>query len=319
MSLLTRSVAYKPFQYPWAFDAFKTQNQLHWLPDEIALADDVQDWNKKLTPSQRNLVTHIFRLFTQSDEEIGNAYIDQYMPRFKNNELRMMFLAFGNMEAIHMQSYSYLLDTIGMPETEYSAFLEYTEMRDKYELLQNYKMDTHHNTALSMAVFAAFTEGLQLFASFAMLMNFPRFNLMKNMGQIVTFSIRDEGLHVQSIMKLFHEYLDTFSSEIDKAALETSIRDACRTVVDNEDRFIDLAFEMGPVEGLNADQMKEYIRWIADMRLEGLGYSGMYHVQKNPLPWLDDMLNAVEHTNFFENRSTEYSRAATGGDWGDVF
>ena len=317
--MLAHSQTYKPMRYPWAFEAFKRQNQLHWMAEEIPMADDVNDWKNKLTDAERNLITHILRLFTQSDTDIGNAYIDEYMQRFKNNELRMMFLAFGNMEAIHQESYSHLLDTLGIPEVEYSAFLEYKEMRDKHELIQSYRMDTHHNTALSMAVFAAFTEGLQLFASFAILMNFPRFNRLKGAGQIVTWSVRDEGLHVESIMKLFHAYLAEFGDQIDTVALEQDIRSACRQIVENEDRFIDLAFEMGPVQGLTADLMKVYVRWVANLRLGGLGMAPEFKVNENPLPWLDEMLNAVEHASFFEARATEYSRSATKGRWDEVF
>jgi ribonucleoside-diphosphate reductase beta chain len=89
--------------------------------------------------------------------------------------------------------------------------------------------------------------------------------------------------------------------------------------VDHEDAFIDLAFEQGPVEGLTAREVKEYIRFIADRRLIELGLNKLFHVSKNPLPWLDEMLNAIEHANFFENRATEYSKASTTGSWEEAF
>jgi len=76
---------------------------------------------------------------------------------------------------------------------------------------------------------------------------------------------------------------------------------------------------MGDVEGLSADQVKRYIRFIADRRMTQLGLDPFYGIEENPLPWLDDMLNAVEHANFFENRSTEYSRASTSGSWEEAF
>nr|MCU0944067.1 ribonucleotide-diphosphate reductase subunit beta [Rubritepida sp.] len=86
-----------------------------------------------------------------------------------------------------------------------------------------------------------------------------------------------------------------------------------------EDAFIDLAFELGGVQGLEAKDVKQYIRFIADRRLTQLGLEPLYHVEKNPLPWLDEMLNAIEHTNFFENRATEYSKASTEGTWEEAF
>jgi ribonucleoside-diphosphate reductase beta chain len=90
-------------------------------------------------------------------------------------------------------------------------------------------------------------------------------------------------------------------------------------VVEHEDAFINLAFELGGVEGLNAAEVKQYIRYIADRRLSQLGLQPIFRIEKNPLPWLDEILNGVEHTNFFENRSTEYSKAATQGSWDDVW
>ena len=101
--------------------------------------------------------------------------------------------------------------------------------------------------------------------------------------------------------------------------LKNEIYDACKTIVEHEDAFIDLAFQMGPLEGLTADQVKQYIRFIGNRRLEQLGLNPIYDVKKNPLTWLDTMLNGVEHMNFFEGRATEYSKASTRGTWGEVF
>jgi ribonucleoside-diphosphate reductase beta chain len=318
MSLLDSDPIYKPFRYPWAYDAWLTQQRVHWLPEEVPLADDVKDWQKKLTEGERNLLTQIFRFFTQSDVEVNNCYMKHYSKVFKPTEVQMMLSAFSNMETIHIAAYSHLLDTIGMPETEYSAFLHYKEMKDKYDYMQQFGVNTKEDIATTLAVFGAFTEGLQLFASFAILMNFPRFNKMKGMGQIVSWSVRDETLHTLSIIKLFHAFVRE-NPDIDKELLERRLYTACETIVTHEDAFIDLAFEMGGVEGLEAQEVKDYIRYIADRRLTQLNLQPIYRTERNPLPWLDAMLNGMEHTNFFENRSTEYSKASTQGSWEEAF
>ncbi|WP_308910636.1 ribonucleotide-diphosphate reductase subunit beta [Pseudokordiimonas caeni] len=318
MSLLEERHVYKPFRYPWAYEAWLKQQQIHWLPEEVPLAEDVRDWANKLTPSEKNLLTQIFRFFTQSDIEVNNCYMKHYTKVFKPTEVQMMLSAFSNMETIHIAAYSHLLDTIGMPETEYSAFLKYKEMKDKYDYMQQFNSDDLASTALTLAVFGAFTEGLQLFASFAMLLNFPRFNKMKGMGQIVSWSVRDESLHCDSIIKLFKTLISEHK-EIWTDDLKAKIVDACRTIVEHEDAFIDLSFGMGEIEGLKPEEVKQYIRYIADRRLGQLGFDAMYQIEDNPLPWLDNMLNAVEHTNFFENRATEYSKAATRGSWDEAF
>jgi ribonucleoside-diphosphate reductase beta chain len=316
--LLTSNPVYKPFRYPWAYDAWLTQQRIHWLPEEVPLADDVKDWQKTLTDGERNLLTQIFRFFTQADVEVNNCYMKQYSQVFKPTEVLMMMSAFSNTETIHIAAYSHLLDTIGMPEIEYTAFLKYKEMKDKYDYMQTFSVDSKTEIAKTLAAFGAFTEGLQLFASFAILMNFPRFNKMKGMGQIVSWSVRDETLHCLSVIRLFRTFVQE-NPEIWTEGLKRDLYEICATIVEHEDAFIDLAFELGGVQGLDAAQTKEYIRFIADRRLQQLGLEPMYNIEKNPLPWLDEMLNAVEHTNFFENRATEYSKASTGGTWEEAF
>lgn len=318
MSLLEPRPVYKPFRYPWAFEAWQKQQQIHWLPEEVPLADDVRDWKKNLSPEEKHLLTQIFRFFTQADIEVNNCYMRHYSRVFMPTEIQMMLAAFSNMETIHIAAYSHLLDTIGMPETEYSAFLKYKEMKDKYDYMQQFGCNDNRGIATTLAVFSAFTEGLQLFASFAILLNFPRFGKMKGMGQIVTWSARDETLHTNSIIRLFKTFIEEFPDIWDES-LKRDLYIACSTIVDHEDAFIDLAFGLGGVQGLTSDEVKRYIRFIADRRLVQLGLHPIYKIEKNPLPWLDEILNGVEHTNFFENRVTEYTKAATQGTWEEAF
>lgn len=318
MTLLDPNPTYKPFRYPWAYDAWLLQQRLHWLPEEVPLADDVKDWAQRLTEAERNLLTQIFRFFTQADVEVNNCYMKYYARVFEPTEVQMMLAAFSNIETVHIAAYSHLLDTIGMPETEYSAFLHYKEMKDKYDYMQGFSVESKKDIALTLAVFGGFTEGLQLFASFAVLLNFPRFGKMKGMGQIVAWSARDETLHTHSVIRLFRTFTAEFP-EVWDHDLAREIYAACRTIVQHEDAFIDLAFELGGIDGLGADEVKRYIRYVGDRRLSQLGLEPVFGVEANPLPWMDEMLNGIEHANFFENRATEYSRAATRGSWAEAF
>ncbi|MFZ4121709.1 MAG: ribonucleotide-diphosphate reductase subunit beta, partial [Caulobacterales bacterium] len=189
-SLLTPSRAYKPFRYPWAYDFWRRQQQIHWMPEEVPLGEDVKDWASKLTDQERNLLTQIFRFFTQGDVEVNDNYMERYGRIFKPTEVKMMMAAFSNMETVHIAAYALLLETIGMPESEFAAFLDYEAMRAKHDYMGNFGVDNDQDILRTVAMFGGFTEGLQLFASFAMLMNFPRFNKMKGMGQIVSWSVR---------------------------------------------------------------------------------------------------------------------------------
>jgi ribonucleoside-diphosphate reductase beta chain len=283
------------------------------MPEEVPLGEDCKDWASKLSDAERNLLTQIFRFFTQSDVEVNDNYMERYGRVFKPTEVKMMLSAFSNMETIHVAAYALLLETIGMPESEFSAFLDYEAMKAKHDYMAEFGVESHADIARTLAMFGAFTEGLQLFASFAMLMNFPRFNKMKGMGQIVSWSVRDESLHCEGMVRLYHAFARETGC-VTKAVAD-DIVDCCKTVVSLEDRFIDLAFEMGPVQGMTADDIKSYIRYIADWRLAQLQLPAVYGVEKHPLPWLTSLLNGVEHANFFEARATEYSKAATRGDW----
>ena len=317
MSLLDTRDYYKPFDHPWMFDYYSQQNQMHWFPEDVPLHNDVKDW-QTMTDEEKNLLTQIFRLFTQSDVDVGAGYVDRYMRIFKKPEARMMMSSFANMESIHQHAYSLLLDTVGMPEVEYKAFSEYEAMADKHEYINAVKVTKgdKKSIAKALAIYSGFTEGLQLFSSFIILLNFPRFGKMKGMGQIITYSIRDESMHVEAMTKLFREFMqeniDLWTDDFKK-----EIYQACREMVDLEDRFLDLVFEQGDIPGLTKQEMQQYIRYIADRRLLQLGLKPNYGVKDNPLNWLDDVLG-VEHQNFFEGRATTYMKAGLRGDVGKV-
>lgn len=326
MSLLEQSIhVYKPFRYGWAYEAWHTQQKIHWLPEEVPLAEDVKDWATSLSREEKNLLSQIFRFFTQADVEVANCYMTHYSKVFAPTEVKMMLTSFANMETIHAAAYSLLLETIGMPDTEYKAFLQYKEMRDKYDWLQTFNTDSKRDIARTLAAFGAFTEGVQLFASFVILLNFPRRDAkigkeatMKGMGQIISWSIRDESLHCENIIRLFREFIRE-NMDIWDDQLKSEIYQIAEQAVTLEDRFIDLAFEQGGIKGLTPADVKQYIRYIADRRLIELGMKNIFKVKENPLPWVDHMIGGVEHTNFFENRPTSYAKSATTGTWDAAF
>ena len=318
-SLFKKRNAYKPFWYPWAYEAFVHSEQMHWVPREVPLNEDVQDWKVNLTSAERSLLTQIFRFFTQADIDVASGYIEKFLPKFKPIELRMMMSSIAAREAVHIQAYSMLIDEIGMPETEYAAFLEYQEMREKHDYLFSQKSkENDYGLALDIATFSAFGEGLQLFASFIMLLNFTRFGKMKGMGQIVAWSIRDETHHVESMIQVYHALREE-QPELSQQLLSRDIKNICEKMVELEDKFIDLAFREGGIEGLTPEDVKQYIRYIADRRLAQLGIVPIYDIHTNPLPWVNSIVFGKEHTNFFENRATDYSKAAVQGSWEDAF
>jgi len=318
-SIFDKRTSYKPFNYPWAYEGWLTSEKAHWMTKEVPLGDDVRDWKTILNSGEKKLLTQIFRFFTQADCDVAVGYVERYLPQFKQIEIRMMLLSIAARECVHIDAYSKLIEELGLPEVEYSAFLEYNEMKEKHDYMFQQR-DGLEGLAQDMAVFSAFGEGLQLFSSFVILLNFTRFGKMKGMGQLVTWSIRDESHHVDCMIKLYKTLLDE-NPTIWTDRFKSKLYATCEYMVGMEDKFIDLAYqEAGDIEGLTPEEVKQYIRYIANKRLGQLDLKPMFSEQMvNPLPWVDSIVNGKEHTNFFENKPTVYTKASVTGNWNEAF
>jgi len=314
MSLLKFSEAYRPFKYDWAVDLSVKHEEIHWVESEAELSEDVQDWKTKLSEAEKEFITHVLRLFTQSDVQVGENYHELLIPKFKNNEVRNMLSSFAAREAVHQRAYALLNDTLGLPDEEFHKFLEYKEMADKIDFMKEGDVNTHTGLALALAQ-SVFNEGMSVFASFVMLLNFQRFGKMKGMGTIVEWSIRDESIHVQGNAKLFRTFCEEHPRIVNDE-LKSKIYQMAKNAVQLEDKFIDLAFKGNDVQGMTKKEVRDYIRHIADRRLLQLGMKPKFNQKDNPLDWLDWVLNGASHDNFFEKRVTEYSVNGMEGDWG---
>lgn len=319
MSNLTHDRNYfKPFSYQFCYDSWLKSEQAHWLFTEVPMHEDVKDWNNKLTDQEKYFITQVFRFFVQSDCDVAGGYVESYLPVFRQVEVRMMLLSFAGREAMHIASYAHLIETLGLPERIYNEFNQYEAMKAKHDYFLEFVEKDKKNIAQQMAAFSAFTEGLALFSSFAMLLNFTRHGKLKGMGQILTWVALDETMHFESMIKLFRTFIEE-NRHIWKDELKHEIYEIAKKMVELEEKFIDLAFSMGPMEDLTADDVKLYIKYICDRRLISLGLKGIFKIKKNPLKWMEEMINSPIHTNFFENRSTEYSKGALQGSWGDIW
>lgn len=305
---------------PWAYETYKLSEAMHWSPDEVPLSEDVRDWKEKLNDEERNLLTQLFRFFTQADVDVAAGYHIKFIPYFKGiPELQMMMGSFANREATHINAYSLLLETIGMPEATYQQFQEYKEMKAKHDYLEKFSTANPVSVLKSLAVYSAFTEGMQLFGSFVVLLAFARQNKMKNMGNIIAWSIRDENLHVEGMARLFREFSKDHYQTDAYHGLETDLHKIAMKMVDLEFAFIDLMFNGNKLTDLNADQVKGYIKHLTNQRWKQLGFKeDLYSNTSNPLPWVDYMVYGVEHANFFEQKSTTYAKSMTTGTMEDI-
>lgn len=455
--MMKRRAVYKPFDYPHFIQIAKDHEKIHWTEDEIKLDGDVRDWKTdRMTDAEKYQVTEVLKLFTQQDMTVAGFYEDVVIPYFRNNDVLMAVFSFVAREMIHIRAYALLNDTLGLPESDYSAFVNEKALAEKIDFAMQADPTTIEGMALSL-VKSVINEGLSLFGSFVPLLNYQRRGLMKGMGTVVEWSIRDESClsrdtqvltdkgwkfvedvteadklaqfdmethessfakplhyirhHHKGIMKHFHSgkgsvdmlvtpdhdmvvfnefngktykvkaedvqsesHIQFFAAQVGDDASMTFTKSAChktsdveyddevfcftmpkgtlvtrrngvinvtgnchantitlmfrewvsehpwiltdsfkkrvydmfREAIHLEDAFVDKIYEMGPVEGLSKEDLKTYLRYLADFRLLNLGFKANWNIKENPVEWLDWVLIAPDHSNFFEKRSTEY-------------
>ena len=308
---------YKPFEYQQAFDFYKNQHRVHWLADEVPLASDLNDWRLNLNESEKNLIGNILKSFAQTEVHVNDYWSSKISQWFPKPEVVAMASAFGAFEAIHAEAYARLNDELGLDN--FQAFMEDEASRNKIERLLETPSETLEEKALALAIFSAFTEGVNLFSSFAILMSFQLRNMLKGTGQIVEWSVRDESLHSQAGCWLFRTLMQE-SPELDTVEMRNNVIEACNLSVKLEFDFIDKAFEMGEIEGLNKDQLKNFIKARANDKMKELGYNPVYNdldpALLKQMEWFGHLTSGKTHQDFFANRVTDYSKST--GDWSDL-
>jgi ribonucleoside-diphosphate reductase beta chain len=308
---------YKPFEYQTAFEFYKDQHRAHWLADEVPLSSDLNDWKLKLSESEKNLIGNILKSFAQTETYVNDYWATKVAVWFPKHEIKAMACAFADFESIHAEAYARLNEELGLDDFE--AFMEDEEAKAKIDRLVELPGNTLREKALSLAIFSAFTEGVNLFSSFAVLMSFQLRNLMKGTGQIVEWSVRDESLHSKAGCWLFRTLMQE-NPELDNPMMTIDIYEACEISVGLEFDFIDKAFEMGEIEGLNKNQLKNFIKERANQKLIELGYNPLYNdIDPNLLKqmeWFGHLTSGKTHQDFFAGRVTDYSKSTA--DWSDL-
>lgn len=309
MGLLTPRQTYAPFEYPKAYEFFEAQAMSHWLWTEVSMASDINDWKLVLTDTERNVIGQTLKGFTQSEVFIQDYWAAYVMRIVKKPEVQLMASTFASFEAIHAVSYAYLNQSLGLDD--FTAFMHEPTTKAKIDRLINIKGKSKREIALSLAVFSAFNEGVSLFSSFAILLNFSRFNKLKGVGQIISFSIKDESLHSTAGCWLFRTLVEENPDLLDES-LKEELYEAARLTINLEDGFIDKAFELGEIEGLTVADMKNFIRFRANTKLSDLGLKKLWkNLDKEALhrmEWFDVLSAGVNHSDFFASRVTDYSK-----------
>jgi len=270
-------IAFKPFQYQWAYEYWFKQQNAHWLHTEINMAQDIKDWNENLNEDEKKTIGNILKGFTQTETQVGN-YWSSYIPQwFPVPEIKMMGQTFGAFETIHAVAYSYLNDSLGLDNFE--EFLEDEATMRKLGVLM--KVDPNTGTlrdkARSIALFSAAAEGIQLFSSFAILLSFRKSNRLTGIGQQMIFSVRDESLHSEAGCKIFRTIIEE-SPDIWDKELKDSIYQGIDLAIQNEFHYIDSVFTGKGLETISKEQLKNFMLDRANRKLVELNLEPIYQV-----------------------------------------
>lgn len=311
MSLLEYRTVHDP-QYLELVEITIKHEKVHWFEHEAQLSTDVEQWKQgKITPEEKSLISNILRLFTQSDIAVGQSYYERLIPPVKNTEARSMLGCFAARESIHHRAYALLTDTLGFSKDFYWEFLDYHEMREKYEFMVEQVEEGLSGFASYLAK-QVLVEGVALFASFAILLNFDRLGKLPGMCDVIRWSSVDEHIHCEGNTALFRIFVDE-NPEIVNNEFKTNIYDCARQLVALEDSFVDKAFSLGGVENLTAEEVKDYIRYVTDYRLLQLGLKPNWGLD-HPIPWIDGLMGK-SLANMFERSVVEYSKSSLKGEY----
>ena len=329
-SLFEDRVEYKPFEYPTYYnEGWLKQAQAFWLHTEIPMGGDVKDWNENLTAAEKNLVGNILLGFAQTECAVSDYWTGMVTKWFPKHEIKQMAMMFGSQETIHATAYSYLNETLGLED--FKAFLHEPSIADKFEFLMQTNGDYTHEilaksqearkeVARSLAIFSAFAEGVSLYSSFAVLYSFQLRNLLKGIGQQMKWSVRDESLHSKMGCYLFNHMCQEYPEL--KDAVQSQVEEAAALMVQMEMAFIDKMFEMGDLENLKKEDLKNFIYKRANEKLQELGYLPIFHYDEasaENLDWFYHLTGGVTHTDFFAIRPTDYAKAGEDDDWENIF
>jgi ribonucleoside-diphosphate reductase beta chain len=299
---------YRPFEYPKFYEFYRNQQLVHWTKDEINLGQDIQDWSSQLTENEKNVIGGILKGFTQMEILVGD-YWRKVAEWFPKPEVAMMASAFSYFESIHMDNYAMINEQLQLDD--FSAFLYDPSTKEKLDyFMDNPNIKSREDIAKSLAIFSAFAEGCLLFSSFAVLLSFQKENLMKGVGQIVSFSIRDENSHSEGGIYLFNKIVEEYP-EI-KERVKDDIYHAAKTSYELEEQFLNNLFSNGNIRTLNKEELLNFVKSRINMKLQELGYQNLFTVDADLLKnmsWFGSLSSGREFGDFFATRVSEYTQS----------
>ncbi len=311
-----------PMRHTFAWDAYMAGNANHWLPTEISMQRDIEQWKSPtaLTADERKAFETVLGFFTTADSIAANNIVLATYKHITSPECRMYLLRQGYEEAIHTHAYQYIVESLQMDESRiFNMYREVESIYNKDNLVlglnegifdPNFKTGTFENDQKfleNLIVFSLIMEGIFFYSSFAVMFGFQRQNKLTGSAEQIQYIMRDESQHLNFGINMINAIKEE-QPELWTEEFKQHIIDLVKRAVVLEYTFATEVFPKG-IFGMNADGFKQYIEHIADRRLSTIGLPAQYNVQ-NPFPWMSEAVDLNKEKNFFETRVTEYK---TGG------
>ena len=311
-----------PMRHTFAWDAYTVGNSNHWLPTEISMQRDIEQWKAPnvLTADERKAFETVLGFFTTADSIAANNIVLAVYKHITSPECRMYLLRQGYEEAIHTHAYQYIVESLGMDESKiFNMYREVESIYNKDNMIlsmnegifdPNFKTGTFENDQKfleNLCVFSLIMEGIFFYSSFAVMFGFQRQNKLTGSAEQIQYIMRDESQHLNFGINLINGIKEE-QPELWTPEFQQRIVDLIKRAVVLEYTFATEVFPRG-IFGMNADGFKQYIEHIADRRLASVGLPAQYNVE-NPFPWMGEAVDLNKEKNFFETRVTEYK---TGG------
>lgn len=312
-----------PMRHTFAWDAYNVGNANHWLPTEISMQRDIEQWKSPtaLTADERQAFETVLGFFTTADSIAANNVVLALYKHITSPECRMYLLRQGYEEAIHTHAYQYIVESLGMDESRiFNMYREVQAIYDKDNMIlalnegifdPSFKTGTFENDQKfleNLCVFSLIMEGIFFYSSFAVMFGFQRQNKLTGSAEQIQYIMRDESQHLNFGINMINTIKEE-QPELWTPEFQQRIIDLVKRAVALEYTFATTVFPRG-IFGMNADGFKQYIEHIADRRLERVGLPLQYNVP-NPFPWMSEAVDLNKEKNFFETRVTEYKTGGT--------
>ncbi len=312
-----------PMRHTFAWDAYNVGNANHWLPTEISMQRDIEQWKSRdaLTADERRAFEIVLGFFTTADSIAANNIVIALYKHITSPECRMYLLRQGYEEAIHTHSYQYIVESLGMDQSRiFNMYREVEAIYNKDNFIlgfnegifdPSFKTGTFENDQKfleNVLVFSLIMEGIFFYSSFAVMFGFQRQNKLIGSAEQIQYIMRDESQHLNFGINMANAIKEE-QPELWTPEFQARIVDLIKRAVVLEYTFAHELFPRG-IFGMNAEGFKQYIEYIADRRLESVGLPTQYNVE-NPFPWMSEAIDLNKEKNFFETRVTEYKVGGT--------